>query len=87
MFAMKLTQENISKLTERCSDWSAEDFKNTIAVEAVDGLDERNYVIPEFESVHQPEFRGTVILPEGYLAYEFTYTMSDTDWFEITRRP
>lgn len=79
MFAMKVAKGNLSKIAERCADWTADRLGILLAEAALFN----EYVIPEYDK-HDPSYRGTVVVQEEYLKNNFTYELSDTDWFEIT---
>lgn len=84
MFAIKLTRENLDKISYAVTDWTPEDLEDLLndALDIEDGF--VRYMIPNYESLGG--WVGSVALIAEVLESDFNYDPSETDWFEITRK-
>ena len=84
MFAIKLTRENLDKISHAVTDWTPEDLEEFLndLLDVEDGI--VRYVIPNYKALNG--WVGSVTLIAKSLEADFNYDPSETDWFEITRK-
>lgn len=85
MFAMKINFTNQSQLAERCKDWTASKLEAEIADADFYFKKESLFAIPDFESKPGLTPRTAIVDGESLAEY-YDYELSETEWFEITRK-